>query len=90
MKEKIDIKFFPPDPINTWPCHRIRRCRKYLSVSQNELARRLGISQPTIAKLEKNLLSSKKYAEQLEIWWSKEKQIILTGLASEVDFINSL
>ena len=76
--------------VNNWPGHRIKRCRKYLSLSQNKLAIHLGITQPTVAKLENGYVSSNIYAEKIEKWWQKEQSKIIASLYDEIKFIKSL
>jgi|GEM_PF-1877919 len=81
---------FPVNAIVVWPGHRIRRCRMYLAITQNELARRLGITQPTLAKLEAGTGKTIKYADKLNEWWHSERSEVLKSLESERMLVMSL
>jgi len=58
-----------------------------LGLSQNKFAELLGITQPTMAKIEMGLLNNKKYHEALTKALKQWKTKKIKELKEEIDFI---
>ncbi len=70
-----------------WNGKKIKQFRVLRVISQNELAKEIGITQPTIAKLEMGVLKIEKYKKKLDTSLQNWKDYKLQELREEFEFI---
>ena len=72
-----------------WNGKKIKQYRLLRVMSQNQLAKDLGITQPTIAKLEMGVLRIEKYQKQLDLSLKRWKEDKIKELRQEIEFIET-
>lgn len=68
----------------------VKKYRIAMGLTQNSFAKQVGISQPTIAKIESNLIPAKKYTAKIMSIVNLWKNDRIVELNKEIEFVRNL
>lgn len=76
--------------VRAWPGRRVKRVRIAAGATQREMAKCLGVSQPTLAKIEGGRALRPDQAERIAVWRESRRSQLLADLESEIELISKL